>query len=199
MRDGEAFGFVDPSQVLRGCHIISRFTKGLLHSDGNGLSHYAGDALDSRQYYVNRFVTSFVQMSFICQLSFTNRFVDCDMVMRYFWGLAVGHTDTRGRASATGTSCSDLDAAAAITESYELEESSEQLSPLVYGDPGNIEHASACDNNPEFGLDDCEGDDWTELNSGNEDEGDHDEIDEDTLMDLHEMYGDSLYMTAMIE
>ena len=52
--DDDAFGFIDPSQVLRGCHLIPAFNKGKAHADGKGLSVCAQDAKDWRQYYVNR-------------------------------------------------------------------------------------------------------------------------------------------------
>ena len=48
----DAFGFVDPSDVLRGCHIIPRFSLGLQHS--GGLSYSGKDSEDWREYYVNR-------------------------------------------------------------------------------------------------------------------------------------------------
>jgi len=38
MSDNDAFGFVDPSDVLRSCHIIPAFVRGRLHADGKGLS-----------------------------------------------------------------------------------------------------------------------------------------------------------------
>ncbi|KAG1775826.1 hypothetical protein EV702DRAFT_972611, partial [Suillus placidus] len=66
------FGFVDPSDILRGCHIIPQFSQGLWHLDGKGVSNCAQDKLDWRCYYIN------------C-------FVDRDMFMRYNWGLGVGH------------------------------------------------------------------------------------------------------------
>jgi len=50
----DSFGFVDPSDVLRGCHIMPRFSKGQLHSDGKGLSKRAGDSSDWAEYYVGR-------------------------------------------------------------------------------------------------------------------------------------------------
>lgn len=50
----DAFGFVNPLDVLRGCHIIPRFAKGRLHDDGKGLSPCAGDSIDWAQYYVGR-------------------------------------------------------------------------------------------------------------------------------------------------
>ncbi|KIM75847.1 hypothetical protein PILCRDRAFT_98847 [Piloderma croceum F 1598] len=69
------FGFVDPKNVLRGCHIIPSFASGKAQLDGVGLSRLAQDAQDWSRYRVNRFV-------------------DCDMVMRYYWGLAAGHIYT---------------------------------------------------------------------------------------------------------
>lgn len=52
--DENAFGFVNPSDVLRACHIIPAFTLGKLHADGKGLSHCAQDSSDWVMYYVNR-------------------------------------------------------------------------------------------------------------------------------------------------
>lgn len=56
---GEAasFGFVDPKDVLRGCHIIPNFAKGQRHQDGVGLSRCAKDGNDHRLYYVDRCVS----------------------------------------------------------------------------------------------------------------------------------------------
>lgn len=49
-----AFGFVDPKDVLRGCHILPAFAKGKAHLDGVGLSRCAQDAQDWSRYLVNR-------------------------------------------------------------------------------------------------------------------------------------------------
>lgn len=54
LAEDDSFGFVDPSDVLRGCHIMPRFSKGQLHSDGKGLSFCAKDSSDWAQYYVGR-------------------------------------------------------------------------------------------------------------------------------------------------
>lgn len=51
-----AFGFVNPADVLRGCHIISSFTKGKAHLDGIGLSKLAHDAQDWSHYRVNQYL-----------------------------------------------------------------------------------------------------------------------------------------------
>jgi hypothetical protein len=52
----DAFGFLDPTDVLRACHIIPRFSEGKRHIDGRGLSGMAGDKGDWREYFVNRYV-----------------------------------------------------------------------------------------------------------------------------------------------
>ena len=59
MADDDAFGFVDPDDVLRGCHIIPQFSRGLRHSDGSGISRCADDSSDWHFYYINRFVIYF--------------------------------------------------------------------------------------------------------------------------------------------
>jgi hypothetical protein len=51
-----AFGFVDPRDVLRGCHIIPAFTKGKRHLDGVNISSCARDGKDWTCYHVNRYV-----------------------------------------------------------------------------------------------------------------------------------------------
>ena len=54
MANEDAFGFVDPADVLRSCHIIPRFAKGRRYSDGVGLSKCARDSNDWKFYYVGR-------------------------------------------------------------------------------------------------------------------------------------------------
>lgn len=52
--EDDAFGFVDPSDVVRGCHMIPAFIAGKAHADGKGLSALACDSSDWVSYYVNR-------------------------------------------------------------------------------------------------------------------------------------------------
>jgi hypothetical protein len=54
MAEEDAFGFVDPSDVLRSCHVIPCFAKGLLHGDGKGLSACARDSTDWVEYFIGR-------------------------------------------------------------------------------------------------------------------------------------------------
>jgi hypothetical protein len=52
MADDGAFGFIDPSDIMRSCHIIPTFARGMLHCDGKGLSSCARDYADWAEYYV---------------------------------------------------------------------------------------------------------------------------------------------------
>jgi hypothetical protein len=51
---GDSFDFIDPSAVLRSCHVIPVFSRGRLHHDGKGMSRCAHDSSDWKEYYVNR-------------------------------------------------------------------------------------------------------------------------------------------------
>ena len=57
-----AFGFIDPSDVLRACHIIPSFFQGQIHQDGVGLSRCARDKDDYRAYYVGWYVILLVHI-----------------------------------------------------------------------------------------------------------------------------------------
>ncbi|KAG2737076.1 hypothetical protein P692DRAFT_20695012, partial [Suillus brevipes Sb2] len=67
----DAFGFLDPGDVLRGCHIIPAFSRGE-RNPGDGISPLAGDKYDWHEYFVNSFA-------------------DRDSLMRFHYGLGVGH------------------------------------------------------------------------------------------------------------
>jgi hypothetical protein len=56
MAEDDAFGFVDPADVVRSCHLIPAFASGKLHPDGVSMSGIARDGDDWRHYYVNRLV-----------------------------------------------------------------------------------------------------------------------------------------------
>ena len=57
-----AFGFIDPSDVLRSCHIIPRFAQGRLHVDGKSISLCARDSSDWKAYYIARYVSHYALM-----------------------------------------------------------------------------------------------------------------------------------------
>lgn len=48
------FGFLDPSSVLRACHIVPVFCKGKRYEDGKGMSFNGREASDWNEYYINR-------------------------------------------------------------------------------------------------------------------------------------------------
>jgi hypothetical protein len=52
----DSFDFVDPKDVLRGCHILPCFAKGKRHESGVGISRCARDGKDYNLYYVGRYV-----------------------------------------------------------------------------------------------------------------------------------------------
>jgi hypothetical protein len=54
MNADDAFSFVDPKDVLHGCHIMLNFAKGKRHVDGVSVSHSAKDSKDYNRYYVGR-------------------------------------------------------------------------------------------------------------------------------------------------
>ena len=90
--DGKgAHSFVDPSQVIRACHLIPKFSDGPRYDDGRGKSAIASDGSDWTTYLINRCATLLFHGS--CKDANPRpRFVDRDMFMRYEWGLGVGHT-----------------------------------------------------------------------------------------------------------
>lgn len=54
LNDDDAFDLIDPADVLRGCHVIPRFSLGQKHSTGIGLSPLAQDSSDWTEYYISR-------------------------------------------------------------------------------------------------------------------------------------------------
>ena len=64
MNEDSSFGFVDPKDVLRGCHIMPSFANGRRHVDGIGISRCAQDGQDYHSYYVGRQVQSSGSMIF---------------------------------------------------------------------------------------------------------------------------------------
>jgi hypothetical protein len=54
MNGQDAFGFVDPKDVLRGCHVLPAFAKGKRQANGVGISCCAKDGKDYKYYYIGR-------------------------------------------------------------------------------------------------------------------------------------------------
>lgn len=94
----DAFGFVDPKDVLRGCHIMPNFAKGKRQADGIGISRCAKDSQDYNRYYIGRRVLlSLADPDVNCIPRFSER----DILMRYHWGLGVGHIHAHEHAAAS--------------------------------------------------------------------------------------------------
>ncbi|KIK11957.1 hypothetical protein PISMIDRAFT_121784 [Pisolithus microcarpus 441] len=54
MNEDGAFDFIDPADVLQGCHLILAFAKGRSHPDRTSVSSLSKDSNDWKYYYVNR-------------------------------------------------------------------------------------------------------------------------------------------------
>ncbi|KAF9242150.1 hypothetical protein BU15DRAFT_73077 [Melanogaster broomeanus] len=117
----DAFGFIDPADVLRCCHLIPAFTDGRANeATSEGLL-----SNEWRYYYVNRFV-------------------DRDMLMRYHWGLAPGHSHTYIRSNQehdtnqTAITSDDMTARPNVETAHLFEDESDDdsLSDTGSGDSG---------------------------------------------------------------
>lgn len=90
----EAFGFVNPSDVIRGCHVIPAFNYGQTdqYLVGPSLARQESDCdEDYFRYYVNMYVSQIFFLA--CYSRFYSRWPDRDMFMR-FRGGGVGHKST---------------------------------------------------------------------------------------------------------
>ena len=58
MHRAGAFGFIDPMDVLRCCHLIPAFADGKQHLDGIAISQNTHDADDWKYYYINWYVAT---------------------------------------------------------------------------------------------------------------------------------------------
>ncbi|RXW13768.1 hypothetical protein EST38_g12086 [Candolleomyces aberdarensis] len=70
LTDADALGFIDPTDVVRGTHLVPRFSRG---KSDEVSSRWSTGGEDFWNAY------------------FVNKFVDRDMFMRYQWGMAIGH------------------------------------------------------------------------------------------------------------
>lgn len=135
----DSFGFLDPSLVLRACHIIPAYNSGKLHADGVGRSPMAMDGEDWNSYYVNRLDIAI--LSPVCYTHWTYlRFADRDMVMRYHWGLGIGHAYSHSSASGPGNPKSRKNV---TTDSNNSESAPGPPYPSAGADSHNISQDSA--------------------------------------------------------
>lgn len=54
MADESSFDFLDPADVVRGCHVVPAFRYGKRYADEKGISLCAMDSKDWRSYHLNR-------------------------------------------------------------------------------------------------------------------------------------------------
>ena len=172
-----AFGFVDPRDVLRGCHIIPAFSKGRRHTDEVSISRIAHEGKDWIRYHVNRCVRPWM---FTPVLTLALRFVDRDMLMRYHWGLAVGHIYSYGQRANIPTNSTTAQAFGSTTDADSGDEADPEAHDLI--DDSNAE-------NRELGFDNNE-DDWID-ESGEDDDGPvgAEDDDDDVIVAMNDMYG----------
>jgi len=112
------------------------------------------------------------------------RFADRDMVMRYHWGLAIGHTYTH--AAAADGSVVHVSTADSGTHEDDLALESDPASmPVDVPPPQNGENSDHDD--PELSFENRE-DNWTDVEEGDDGEGSIDGND-DEFLDLNDMYG----------
>ncbi|KAJ3768912.1 hypothetical protein FB446DRAFT_706633 [Lentinula raphanica] len=113
--DPFAFGFLDPSHVIRGCHLIPAFhdkrTSSLLQTSQPTVARKADEVDDWQCFYVGIFV-------------------DRDMYMRYFPGGGVGHvTNTKSNSEIRRHQLGINDSDESGDEEDELADSDTPLSP----------------------------------------------------------------------
>ena len=55
MDDPDAFDFINPAEILRGCHLIPAFAKSRTSPDSDGSFPSANGSKDWKYYYVNKY------------------------------------------------------------------------------------------------------------------------------------------------
>lgn len=100
------------------------------------------------------------------------------MIMRYHWGLGVGHVYTHARSSGTSDRSQ-----AHYFESQDIEATEDET--------GNIHPTENDPDNPEFGLENREDDGWDtdEAEDGDSNSLHPDFSDDDILIAMNDMYG----------
>ena len=131
-----SFGFLDPTHVIRGAHLIPAFVYGQTNRFlGPSLIRRDKVEQDWASFYVNRYVQTFsfkLSPSFYVLISC--RFVDRDMFMRYFGG-GVGHRrQASGASSVIHWQASKGNVAPQETASSEKEEEGIQSEMVLDSD-----------------------------------------------------------------
>ena len=182
MADDDAFGFIDPRDVVRACHLVPRISTGQVHRDGIGLSKLAKDYHDWRSYFINWYPISNDALN-MKTYSDDISFVDRDMIIRNLPSLGVGHVYSPS--VATGTHTADGTLAQDIPE--DIPEDIDIVMARESQAIGETQHEgdSLEVDDPEFGLENREIDILDEEDVSGE-EGDLQLSDEDIIMDALE-------------
>jgi hypothetical protein len=108
----------------------------------------------------------------------TARFVDCDMMMRYHWGLAIGHTYTHSDGQDNHVAMQGCPSSGTNSASFCNDDESDPDSPEVGNEP------DPAITNAEYSLESQDDLDWDESDS---EEAEDSEIDEEMYSSTDEM------------
>lgn len=178
--DPDAFGFLNPDEVIRGAHVIPAFARGttteFLSADSIGRLPREGleEEEDWKSYYLNLYGFSRLAPYFMSNVP--HSFVDRDMVMRYVGG-GVGHHKV-------DIPPDKPDPAPAPREDSDDEEEfpaniliPEPVVPAVPIAPPQDPAGRVVVSNPDEERSDSEDEDGPELSDGPDDDGDEDSAD----------------------
>jgi len=114
-----------------------------------------------------------------------HRFVDRDMIMRYHWGLAVGHVYTHGQTAALVASLTGMPLSTSVEageESTEAMEADLLVAPCSHPDPGSDYEDAG------LGFENHEDDDlWDDEAPDELDRLDY--LSDDEFINMHDTYG----------
>jgi len=185
----DVFGFINPEHVLRGCYLSPVFSEGKRHPDGHGLSKIAKDGQEWKDYYVNRSAnnTCFLDMA---SSNRSGRFADRDMIMRYHWGIGIGHMYAHGHISAAQTPPEPITNSAQVAPNQDNGENWNEM-----GGYGGYEgsHDGSDSDEAELGMDDREDPNLdASSESGSDKDGapddDQSQDDDEEFLEFNDMY-----------
>ncbi|KAG2060000.1 hypothetical protein BDR06DRAFT_967528 [Suillus hirtellus] len=178
--DHDAFGFLNPGQVIRGAHLIPAFTSGRGVSSlcyGKSLAHPKEELTDWEAYYVRIFV-------------------DWDMFLRYT-SLGVGHPVALRKIV---RNCFDLESATPATEDMDVDGSRSDSEDHRDDDEQRMDDGLSREESDDFEGIEIEGEEDEgeedgeegEEDEGEEGEGEEDEGEEDEREDFDDELDDEL-------
>ena len=189
MAQTDAFDFVNPEHVLRSCYLSPVFSEGKRHQDGRGLSKIAKDGQEWKGYYVNRSANStwFLDMA---SSNHSGRFADRDMMMRYHWGIGIGHMYGHGHISTAQVAPESILNPAPAAPGQDRGENLNEMGG--YGGYDSS-HGDADSDDSEFGMDDREDPNLDASSESGSDEGrvpydDQSQDDDEEFLEFNDMY-----------